>query len=92
MEAKFIAYKLITLRKRRGLSQRGAAKLLGVTPTQLMEWENGKRMPEGKNLLRLCALFNVLIEDVYYELRQEAIQEIEENTRKYGAFGTGKPP
>lgn len=91
MASQLVAYRLKKLRRSRGLSQRGASQLLGVRPTQLMLWEQGKRMPEGKNLFKLGALYNSLIEDLYYELRQEAIQEIKTNVSTYGYLGTDRP-
>ncbi|GAA4461853.1 hypothetical protein GCM10023093_07340 [Nemorincola caseinilytica] len=66
------------------LKQRDAAKLLGVSPVQLMLWEQGKRMPIGKNLYKLGALYHALNEDIYFELRQEAVAEVAENMSKYG--------
>lgn len=92
MPSAFIGYRLRNKRKLFGLSQREAARLLGVTPTQLMEWESGRRMPTVKNLFKMGALYKSLIEDIYYEERQEAISEIEKNRRSIGEVGTGKPP
>jgi len=92
MAAKITAHRLIVNRKRFGLTQRGAAKLLGVTPTQLMQWEKGQKLPKGKNLFKIVALYKALIEDIYYELRHQAIAEVEANRLKYGPFGTDKPP
>lgn len=92
MAPKFTGYRLRKSRKLFGLSQREAALLLGVTPTQLMEWECGKRMPMGRNLFKLGVLYKRLIEDIYYEERLEAIREVEANRRKYGILGTDRPP
>jgi len=89
MASKIKAHRLIINRKSAGLSQIGAANLLGVTPTQLMEWELGKRIPSLKHLVRLEALYHRLISDMYYELRQEALEVLAENKRKYGPDGLG---
>ncbi len=78
------AYRLKKLRRSYGLSQRNAAQLLGVTPAQLMQWEKGKRMPQGKNLYKLGALYKTLTEDIYYELRQEAVGEVRANIQRFG--------
>jgi hypothetical protein len=56
-----------------------------------MEWERGKRMPSPKHLFKLEALYQRLISDMYYEQRQEAVQEIEANKLKYGPDGLGAP-
>lgn len=74
-----------------GLSQVGAARLLGVTPTQLMEWETGKRMPKDHNLRKISALYKTLSDALYPELRVAAVQEIAENIRMYGPDGLGIP-
>ncbi len=92
MVPKFTGYRLRKSRKLFGLSQREAAQLLGVTPTQLMEWECGKRMPVGRNLFKLGVIYKRLIEDIYREERQVAIREVEANKRKYGFLGPDKPP
>jgi transcriptional regulator with XRE-family HTH domain len=89
-------YMLKRLRKTAGLSQKGAARLLGVTPTQLMEWEKAKRFPHGYNLYKLSALYQTLIEALYPDMRLSAIGEVAENIKKYGPDGLGmlddKPP
>jgi len=91
MAAKIIPNRLKLNRKRFGLSQRDAAKLLSVTPTQLMQWEKGEKMPNGRNLLKLVALYKSLIEDMYFEQRQEACAEVEANKKKY-LSEPDKPP
>jgi transcriptional regulator with XRE-family HTH domain len=92
MPPKIVSHRLRKNRKIYGFSQRGAARLLGVTPTQLMEWERGKRMPDTRNLFKLVALYKTLGEDLYYELRHDALNQVESNKLKYGMFGTGEPP
>lgn len=77
---------------RLGIPQYGAAKLLGITPTMLMQWETGKRMPSDKYLRRLSALYQTLSDALYPELRQEAVGFIQESIGKYGPYGTGIPP
>lgn len=87
------AHRLKKLRRSHGFSQRNAAKLLGVTPVQLMLWEKGHRMPHGKNLFKIGALYKTLAEDIYFELRQEAVAEIQKNiNRDESRTITKKPP
>ena len=76
MAKKITAHRLIINRKLARLSQHGAARLIGATPTQLMEWERGKRMPSPKFLFKLEALYKRLASDLYYEERREALHEI----------------
>ena len=91
MASKISAYRLIKNRKLAGLSQQGAANLIGVTATQLMEWERGKRMPTAKFLFRIEGLYQRLISDMYYEQRQDALQVLAENKKKFGPDGLGRP-
>ncbi len=91
MASRIAAYRLKKLRKARGLTQRGAARLLGVKPTQLMLWEQGKRMPEERNLFKIGALYHSLLEDIYFEIRQQAIADIKSNEKLYGYLGTDQP-
>ena len=96
MTERIMAHRLITYRKLAGLSRRGAANLLGITPTQLSEWENGKRMPSSRFLFKLEVLYQRLIGDIYGEERQSAIREIVDSRKKYGPDGLGvhteRPP
>lgn len=95
MAPRIIAYRLRKERKRRGLTQRGAARLLGITPTQLGEYEYGKRMPSEMHLRRISALYHTLSDSLYYERWHEAVEFVRENIKKYGPDGTGirdKPP
>lgn len=92
MTPKAYAHRLKKYRIEAGYTQRGAAKLLGVTPTQLMEWEKGRRMPQGRHLLKLSVLYQRVIDDMYYDLKMEGVKEILENKRKYGNWGTANSP
>ena len=69
--------------------RRKVSKRVKMGPT--VEWERGKRMPSGKNLILLEAIYHRLISDIYYELRKEALEVIKENKRKYGPDGLGIP-
>lgn len=84
MTPRITTYRLRKIRRSYGLSQKGAARLLGVTPSQLMQWEKGKRLPEGKNLFKLGVLYQTLVDDIYYELRQEAVAEVRANIQRFG--------
>jgi transcriptional regulator with XRE-family HTH domain len=92
MASKINGDRLRLYRRTLGFSLSGAARRLGVTPTHLMLWEKGAVMPKGKHLIKLEALYHRLISDIYFEIRQEALTELEETKRLYGEFGTGKPP
>ena len=51
--------KLLTLRKRSGLSQEALAEKLGVSRQSVSRWELGTAQPELGSLLPLCRLFGV---------------------------------
>jgi DNA-binding XRE family transcriptional regulator len=56
-----------------GLSQARVAKLLGHKDTSLISrWENGTATPSLKNALMLSRVYKRLVNDLFYELDQEA--------------------
>lgn len=54
-----LAEQLVTFRTAQGLSQEGAARILGVDPGTLSRWERGLRTPAGG----LTGIANAVIED-----------------------------
>ncbi|KAA3654124.1 MAG: helix-turn-helix domain-containing protein [Calditrichaeota bacterium] len=57
-----------SLRKQYGLSQDKFAQLLGISPSTLRNWEQGRRKPEGaaRVLLRVAAKHPEAILDTVY--------------------------
>ena len=51
-----LSQRVLDFRRRRGLSQRAAAKVLGVDPATWWGWESGRRRPEGSFARRLDQL------------------------------------
>lgn len=51
--------KLRTLRAESGLFQRDVSELTGIPRGRYSEYENGRRLPSGKNLEKLLNLFEV---------------------------------
>lgn len=49
-----------------GLSQKAAAKALGVSNQTLCKWENGKTFPDAKQIAALCELYGVSYDDVNF--------------------------
>jgi putative transcriptional regulator len=52
----FWAPRVITMRDTMGLSQRGFAKLVGVSVKTLQNWEQGRRQPSGPAVVLLTVL------------------------------------
>ena len=46
-------------RKEQGISQVALADMLGVTQPTVSDWENGKKIPQGANILELSKILNV---------------------------------
>lgn len=42
-----------------GLTQKEAAKALGVTDITLHNWEKGNRIPNTKNVIKIMKLYNI---------------------------------
>jgi transcriptional regulator with XRE-family HTH domain len=81
-EQKHISFRLKKYRKQIGYSQSEAAKILGVSPSRLSEWEKGERMPSAINLYKLSILYRVLPDALYLDLRQSLIKEISDKIIK----------
>jgi len=60
--------KLMTLRKKAGMSQEDLADRLGVSRQAISRWELGSTLPDAPNLLKLSDLFGVSID---YLLRDD---------------------
>lgn len=72
--------KLMSLRRREGMSQEQLADRLGVTRQSVSKWESGAAMPELVKLIALSELFGVsvdyLVKDWLEEDRREAEPDI----------------
>jgi transcriptional regulator with XRE-family HTH domain len=62
------------LRKKRGLSQRKLAKLLGTSQSRVCEWEQGRAFPQGNSMQNICKVFDVNIEEPYDYIQRVEIQ------------------
>jgi DNA-binding XRE family transcriptional regulator len=51
-----LRHRMLAFRRRHGLGQREAARMLGVDPTTWRGWESGRRDPEGRLGVRLLTL------------------------------------
>ncbi len=57
---KFIA----SLRKEQNLTQRNLAEMLGITDRAISKWENGRGLPDVLLMKKLCAIFNISIDEL----------------------------
>ncbi len=73
--------KLMTLRRRKGLSQEQLADTLGVTRQSVSKWEGGAAMPELVKLIALSELFGVTVD----YLVKDHLEEPEEPGERWDA-------
>lgn len=73
--------KLVTLRKKKGLSQLELAEMIKVSRQAISRWEVGAAIPSTENLKFLGSLYDVPLD---YLLNDNALEPVDEvqNTRK----------
>ncbi len=49
-------------RKRRGLSAKEVAEIVGVHPNALLRWERGEAVPMASNIVKLANFYGVTVE------------------------------
>lgn len=60
-----------------GYSQRDLARMLRMkSSTLISQWEKGITLPTLDTLLKLCVVYNTLIEELYFERLQEHRNEL----------------
>ena len=57
---------LKALRVNKGMDQREAAKLLGITPETLSRWESGKSFPNVPQITKIENLYSVSYADINF--------------------------
>ena len=55
----YVSGKIKELRKNSGMTQSELAKKLGISPSAVGMYEQGRREPDSEMLLRLCEVFSV---------------------------------
>jgi putative transcriptional regulator len=57
--------KIKEIRKSKGLVQKFVAEQMQMTPTQLSDWESGRKYPRIDKAFKLAKVLGVGIEDLY---------------------------
>lgn len=56
--------KLVSIRENKGISQKGLAELLDISPTRLNYWEKDKRQPDMEMIKKIVAILNISFVDL----------------------------
>ena len=78
---KTLGNKISENRKRKGLTQEELATQLNVSAQAVSKWENDLSIPDLPILIALADLFNLSLDDLIREQKQE-VQVVEEEVRK----------
>ena len=63
MEKEEIGRKIKELRTTNNLAQEELSCRLGISKQALKKWESGRSCPNGDNLIRICELFNISVDE-----------------------------
>ena len=63
-------------RTQRGYSIRYVAKKVGVAPIRLSQWERDIRKPSIENLVNLAVFYCIMVDELVFDLRQDAVHTI----------------
>lgn len=63
---KIITSNLKALREERGIKQKFIAEQLGISANYYSQIENGHRLPQLEHLLKLRNIFNVSLDDIFF--------------------------
>jgi transcriptional regulator with XRE-family HTH domain len=63
---KIITSNLRLLREKRGIKQKFIAEQLGISPNYYSQIENGHRPPQVEHLLKLRNIFNVSLDEIFF--------------------------
>ena len=80
-----IRNRLHNCRKAINLTQKDAAFLMGTENTQISKWEKGEREPGIYNAIGLAVVTKRMVEDVFFDYRQEWEEKIGERMKLLGS-------
>ena len=78
-----VANNLVLLRKKFGYKQSEVAEKLNYSDKTISKWENAEMLPSVENLIELCKLYNVTLDEITKEIEDDAIVKVEKD--KYRA-------
>ena len=71
-----IGFRLRKQRRLNGYSITYAARKIKVAPIRLSQWERDIKKPGTDNLVNLAVLYGVMVDELIFDIRQEAVQTI----------------
>lgn len=77
-----IANKLLKLRKEKGYSQEQLAEKLGISRQAVSKWERAEASPDTDNLIELCKLYGVSLDELLLNAKPKEDKEKEETDGK----------
>ena|SRR5690349_19117093 len=84
--------KLWIARKRAGLGQKSVARLLGhKTTSPISVYETGRLLPGLRTALKLAAIYNTSISELYPSLYREIADEVQSNRPSLSGICTTLP-
>ena len=82
-----VGFRLRRHRRLKGYSIRFAARKTGIAPIRISQWERNIRKPSYDNLVILAVLYAVMVDELLFDLRREAVRTIHGSLDKpYGDY------
>lgn len=69
--------KLLSLRKKKGLSQEEVADILHVTRQTVSKWETDQSMPDFDKVVPICNLYEISTDELFKEGEKSVAVEVE---------------
>ena len=70
-----VSNNLVLLRKKHNLKQSDVAQKLNYSDKTISKWENAEMLPSVENLLELCKLYNVSLDDITRPINENDIKQ-----------------
>lgn len=70
-----ISNNLVLLRKKYGYKQSDVAQKINYSDKTVSKWETGELVPSVENLIELCSLYNVTLDEITKPISEDSIQK-----------------